>query len=101
MVRCHRFGHGHAYYRRFAGNYGWDVTRWDGHPVLRDPRELRLITTNARKATYTPETLPEVLRRIKVLRRSDVDRGGASRRAFRPCPLGPCPTSHSSVCSGS
>lgn len=74
-VHCRRFGYGHAHYRRFADNYGWDVTCWDGYPVLRDLRELRMITTNARKATYTPETLPEVLRRVEALRRSDPDCG--------------------------
>ncbi|WP_433549201.1 phosphotransferase family protein [Streptomyces sp. CA-294286] len=67
-VHCRRFGHGAAHYDAFAEAYGWDVTRWSGYPVLRDLRELRMITTNARKATHEPAKAAEVRRRISVLR---------------------------------
>ncbi|WP_233415265.1 phosphotransferase family protein [Streptomyces sp. N35] len=66
-VHCRRFGYEPADYARFAAHYGWDVSKWDGHPALRDLRELRMISTNSRKASHSLRTLPEVLRRIEVL----------------------------------
>ncbi|MFI7342953.1 phosphotransferase family protein [Streptomyces sp. NPDC050085] len=72
-VHCRRFGYGRAQYRAFAEAYGWDVMRWSGYEVLRDLRELRMITTNARKASYLPDTLPEVLRRVRLLRAGDAE----------------------------
>ncbi|WP_329317957.1 phosphotransferase [Streptomyces sp. NBC_01262] len=70
-VHCRRFGYGLQHYQRFAEAYGWDVTRWSGYPVLRDLRELRMITTNARKATHEPAKVAEVQRRIHGLRTAD------------------------------
>ncbi|MFC5782757.1 phosphotransferase [Streptomyces aureus] len=72
-VHCRRFGYGEAHYRAFAEVYGWDVRSWPGYAALRDLRELRMITTNARKASFQPDTLPEVLRRIRLLRTGDTD----------------------------
>jgi hypothetical protein len=63
-VHCRRFGYGRRHYEQFAEAYGRDVTRWSGYPVLRDLRELRMIATNARKATYEPAKAAEILRRI-------------------------------------
>ncbi|WP_199550345.1 phosphotransferase family protein [Streptomyces sp. N35] len=71
-VHCRRFGYAPAHYRSFAEAYGWDVRDWDGYPVLRDLRELRMITTNARKASHAPSTLSEVRRRIEGLRQGDL-----------------------------
>ncbi|MET9779321.1 phosphotransferase [Streptomyces sp. NPDC006367] len=48
-IHCRRFGHGEQHYRAFAEAYGWDVTRWAGYETLAAIRELRMITTNARK----------------------------------------------------
>jgi hypothetical protein len=70
-IHCRRFGHGTVHYRAFADAYGYDVTAWDGYPVLRDLRELRMITTNARKALQAPETLHEVTGRIDGLAQED------------------------------
>ncbi|WP_113699571.1 phosphotransferase [Nonomuraea lactucae] len=70
-IHCRRFGYGVDDYRDFAAAYGWDITAWDGYPVLRDLRELRMISTNARKSTHTPDKAAEVLRRIAGLRRED------------------------------
>lgn len=70
-VHCRRFGYGLAHYRHFAEAYGFDLTGWVGYPVLRDIRELRMITTNAKKASHAPDTLAEVLRRIDGLREED------------------------------
>ncbi|WP_431781505.1 phosphotransferase family protein [Streptomyces chumphonensis] len=70
-VHCRRFGHGHAHYQAFADAYGWDITRWDAYPVLAAIRELRMITTNARKVRHAPGSRSEVQRRIDGLDRDD------------------------------
>ncbi len=73
-VHCRRFGFGAEHYRRFAEAYGWDVTTWPGHPVLRDLRELRMVATNARKATHEPAKAAEVRGRIDGIRSGDTTR---------------------------
>ncbi|GHG12090.1 phosphotransferase family protein [Streptomyces filamentosus] len=70
-VHCRRFGYGQAHYQAFASTYGWDVTKYAGYSVLRDIRELRMITTNARKVRHAPESLSEIRRRFDGLRRRD------------------------------
>ncbi|WP_434598516.1 phosphotransferase family protein [Streptomyces sp. A5-4] len=67
-VHCRRFGYGQPHYQEFADSYGYDVTRWPGYATLRDLRELRMITTNARKAMHAPPSLAEVERRVAGLR---------------------------------
>ncbi|MFF8992519.1 phosphotransferase [Streptomyces sp. NPDC014983] len=70
-VHCRRFGHGGQHYEAFADAYGWDVTRWSGYETLAAIRELRMITTNARKVHHAPSSLEEVQRRVDGLRRHD------------------------------
>ncbi|MEV4565146.1 phosphotransferase [Nonomuraea sp. NPDC049419] len=70
-VHCRRFGYGQAAYDNFAQAYGFDVTAWSGYHALRDLRELRMISTNARKSTYAPEKAAEVIRRVDDLRHGD------------------------------
>lgn len=70
-VHCRRFGHGQQHYAAFADAYGWDVTRWSGYGTLAAIRELRMITTNARKVHHAPTSLKEVERRVDGLRRED------------------------------
>ncbi|MFE9429163.1 phosphotransferase family protein [Kitasatospora sp. NPDC006697] len=70
-IHCRRFGYGKAHYRAFADRYGFDVTAWEGYPVLRDLRELRMITTNAKRTDASGRTLAEVADRIDGLRRGD------------------------------
>ncbi|WP_327740513.1 phosphotransferase (plasmid) [Streptomyces nojiriensis] len=70
-VHCRRFGHGEQHYAAFADAYGWDVTRWPGYPTLAAIRELRMITTNARKVHHAPDSLEEVQRRVNGLRLQD------------------------------
>jgi len=70
-VHCRRFGYGQDHYGTFAETYGFDVTAWSGFPVLRDLRELRMITTNARKLPHAPQTFGEVQRRVEGLRAED------------------------------
>jgi hypothetical protein len=66
-VHCRRFGYGQPHYQEFADLYGYDVTESQGYATLRDLRELRMITTNARKTAHTPGSLTEVERRIEGL----------------------------------
>nr|WP_228873935.1 aminoglycoside phosphotransferase family protein [Streptomyces halstedii] len=70
-IHCRRFGHGERHYKAFADAYGWDVTRWSGYQTLAAIRELRMITTNARKVRHAPSTLQEVKRRVHGLRTRD------------------------------
>ncbi|MCC9310296.1 aminoglycoside phosphotransferase family protein [Kitasatospora sp. RB6PN24] len=70
-IHCRRFGYGRAHHEAFARAYGFNVTRWDGYPVLRDLRELRMITTNAKRAVTGSFTQEEVSRRVDGLRRGD------------------------------
>ncbi|MDH6108349.1 aminoglycoside phosphotransferase (APT) family kinase protein [Kitasatospora sp. MAP12-15] len=70
-IHCRRFGYGPAHYAAFANAYGFDVTTWDGYTVLRDLRELRMITTNAKRAAAASATLAEVTRRIEGLQHGD------------------------------
>ncbi|MEU4806345.1 phosphotransferase [Actinosynnema sp. NPDC023587] len=61
-VHCRRFGH--ADYETFAAAYGRDVREWQGYPKLRALRELRMITTNARKSQPGSPQAAEVIRRV-------------------------------------
>lgn len=70
-IHCRRFGYGQEHYQAFADSYGFDVTAWEGYSILRDLRELRMITTNARKSAQAPATLAEVERRIAGLQNED------------------------------
>ncbi|MFC9328869.1 phosphotransferase family protein [Kitasatospora sp. NPDC057015] len=70
-IHCRRFGYGRAHYEAFARSYGFDVVQWEGYRVLRDLRELRMITTNAKRSAPGSATLVEVVRRIAGLREGD------------------------------
>jgi hypothetical protein len=70
-IHCRRFGYGTGHYQEFADEYGYDVTAWAGYPVLRDLRELRMISTNARKAPHAPNSRQEVTDRIEGLTHED------------------------------
>ncbi len=70
-IHCRRFGHGKEHYKAFADAYGFDVTTWPGYRVLRDIRELRMVTTNAKKTAHTPGSLAEVERRITGFQAED------------------------------
>ncbi|MFC0599260.1 phosphotransferase family protein [Streptomyces palmae] len=66
-VHCRRFGYSKSHYLAFAESYGFDITQWAGFHTLRRIRELRMITTNARKAMHSPGSVTEVERRVKGL----------------------------------
>ncbi|MVO90221.1 aminoglycoside phosphotransferase family protein [Streptomyces sp. p1417] len=72
-VHCRRFGYEPSHYRDFADTYGFDVTVMPHYRTLRDLRELRMITTNARKTHHAPQSVHEVKRRVEGLRREDLD----------------------------
>ncbi|MBW4718689.1 aminoglycoside phosphotransferase family protein [Saccharothrix obliqua] len=64
-IHCRRFGH--SDYDAFCRAYGRDVRDWSGYRALRDLRELRMVTTNARKSAPNTHQAAEVLRRIERL----------------------------------
>ena len=66
-----RFGDPVGRYRELARTYGLDVTRWAGFPVLREVRELKLITSVLPIMTSNPGVRPELLRRLDDFRRGD------------------------------
>jgi aminoglycoside phosphotransferase (APT) family kinase protein len=66
-----RFGEPVGRYRELARTYGLDVTRWAGFPVLREVRELKLITSVLPIMTSSPGVRPELLRRLDDFRRGD------------------------------
>ncbi|SDC78564.1 phosphotransferase enzyme family protein [Actinokineospora iranica] len=70
-VGVSRFGEPTARYRELAVGYGFDVTRWAGFPVLREVRELKLITSVLPIMNSSPEVRPELLRRLRDFRIGD------------------------------
>lgn len=71
-IHARRFGHAPDSYARFAEIYGFDVAaEWRGYRTLCDLRELRMITTNARKSAHEPDKMEELLRRIEGVRQGD------------------------------
>ncbi|MCB5911978.1 phosphotransferase [Streptomyces pinistramenti] len=73
-IHCRRFGYKESHYREFSTVYGFDVTAWSGYSVLMEIRELRMITTNARKIPQAPASEGEVMQRIEGLCDGDVSR---------------------------
>ncbi|MER6399275.1 aminoglycoside phosphotransferase family protein [Kitasatospora sp. NPDC001603] len=70
-IHCRRFGYGQAHYEAFANSYGYDIRTWAGYPALAGLRELRMITTNAKRATPGSATIAEVRRRINGMHCDD------------------------------
>ncbi|GAB3172088.1 aminoglycoside phosphotransferase family protein [Myceligenerans halotolerans] len=70
-VHCRRFNHSPAEYDEFCRRYGRDIREWPGYNWLRDVRELRMITTNARKSPPGSPAAAEVRRRIDSLREGE------------------------------
>jgi hypothetical protein len=66
-----RFGEPAGRYRELVRSYGFDVTRWEGFPVLREVRELKLITSVLPILSSRPEVRPELFRRLADVRRGD------------------------------
>jgi Ser/Thr protein kinase RdoA (MazF antagonist) len=68
-----RFGEPDRTYREMTRAYGFDVRGWDGFEVLREVRELKLITSVLPITRSNPEVLPELLRRLDDFRRGDTN----------------------------
>lgn len=66
-----RFGEPAGRYREFVRTYGMDVTRSPVFPVLREVRELKLITSVLPILSSRPEVRPELLRRLADVRGGD------------------------------
>jgi hypothetical protein len=66
-----RFGESAADFRELSQAYGFDVTGWSGFPVLREVRELKLITSVLPIMRSTPQVRPELLRRLRDFRAGD------------------------------
>ncbi|CAM3611549.1 aminoglycoside phosphotransferase family protein [Kibdelosporangium persicum] len=66
-----RFGEPARTYREIVRAYGFDVTRWSGFRVLREVRELKLITSVLPSVRSNPMVRPELMRRLGDFRRGD------------------------------
>ncbi|OLR95549.1 aminoglycoside phosphotransferase [Actinokineospora bangkokensis] len=66
-----RFGESEADYRELSRAYGFDVIGWSGFPVLREVRELKLITSVLPIMVSSPQVRPELLRRLRDFRGGD------------------------------
>lgn len=55
-------------YDRFCAVYGYDVTAWEGYPVLARARELRMVTYAAQHAASHAEGRSQAQHRIDCLR---------------------------------
>jgi aminoglycoside phosphotransferase (APT) family kinase protein len=70
-IHCRRFFPDPREYTDFVRAYGIDIRDWSGYTTFRDLRELRMITTNARKSAPGSPSAGEVHTRIAQLRRGD------------------------------
>jgi Ser/Thr protein kinase RdoA (MazF antagonist) len=70
--------HTAAEYAAFVEEYGFDVMRWPGYPVLRDVREFLMVTWLSQQAGHSEEAAAEVRKRIAALRT------GGNKRDWRP-----------------
>lgn len=59
--------HTDAEYADFCDTYGFDVTAWDGYPLHKAVRELRMTTWLAQKGGESPEIDAEIDRRVTDL----------------------------------
>ncbi|MGW5927184.1 phosphotransferase family protein [Streptomyces anulatus] len=72
-VHCRRFGYSQQHYQHFVHEYGLDITLEPAYKTLAAIRELRMVTTNARKAHHAVGTIAEVRRRVEGLRGNDAE----------------------------
>ncbi len=65
-------------YRDLVAAYGFDIMEWSGYPVMRDVRELLMVTWLAQKSQADGDAASELATRIRALRT------GGSRRDWKP-----------------
>lgn len=70
-VGLRRFGGSDATYAQFSDAYGYDVTGWHGFGVLREIRELKLVTSALPVVRGNPALGAEMFRRLDDFRRGD------------------------------
>ncbi|AHI00287.1 aminoglycoside phosphotransferase family protein [Kutzneria viridogrisea] len=73
-IHCRRFGYPEQEYTDFARAYGLDIREWTHFDTIRDLRELRMITTNARKCTPGSPGAAEVVNRVQRWGRAEPHR---------------------------
>ena len=61
-------------YREFVEVYGYDITQWVAYSDLSDMREIAMTSWIAKKASSSPESAAEAVKRIEAIR------SGGSRR---------------------
>ncbi|MEX5635979.1 phosphotransferase enzyme family protein [Parafrankia sp. FMc2] len=69
-----RFGRSPQPQEELARAYGFDVTAWDGFPVLRAVRELKLVTSVAPVLASSPSAAAQFAVRLRSLRAGAADR---------------------------
>jgi len=70
-VGRHRFHVAADRQRALADGYGFDVTTWDGFSVLRQLRELQLVTSVVPILASQPSLIPQFQRRLRTVRTAD------------------------------
>lgn len=66
-----RFGYPPGRHAELTAAYGFDVTRWDGYPVLRAVRELKLVTSAVPILASSPTVAAQFRLRLDSLRDND------------------------------
>ncbi|MFI7221263.1 phosphotransferase [Micromonospora maritima] len=66
-----RFGRSRADYQGFVDAYGMELTGWAGWPILRDVRELQLVTSTIDALAGRPEVAGELSYRLRSLFHDD------------------------------
>lgn len=72
LVAQQRFGGSVRESRTLLRTYGFDVTQWPGFEVLRQVRELKLVTSVLPILRSNPDVAPELRRRLASVRSGDV-----------------------------
>ncbi|HET9656050.1 MAG TPA: aminoglycoside phosphotransferase family protein [Kineosporiaceae bacterium] len=68
-------------YRELVSAYGRDVTTWEGYPLLRNIRELRVTTYAGQVALDHPEAVDQAVHRLRCLQGQHGDRPWPGWRA--------------------
>jgi aminoglycoside phosphotransferase (APT) family kinase protein len=71
LVARQRFGGSVRESRTLLRTYGFDVTKWSGFEVLRQVRELKLVTSVLPILRSNPDVAPELHRRLASVRSGD------------------------------
>jgi aminoglycoside phosphotransferase (APT) family kinase protein len=79
-VGVRRFGGSRRAAHAFARQYGFDVTAWPGFAVLREVRELKLVTSVLPILRSNPGVAPELRRRLHSVRTGDTTAGWSRYR---------------------